>query len=159
MVETARYVTHLAPATQFLLAGDGPELSALKAKIEGNGLNDAFIILGHIVDISTFYGRINAYINTSVHEGIPMSILEAMAHGLPVVAPDVGGIGEIIENGVDGFLVTERSPEAFAEPLLQLRDAALRQRIGVAAREKIRSSFSAQNMAAQYYQLYRELLA
>jgi glycosyltransferase involved in cell wall biosynthesis len=114
---------------------------------------------GHIEDISAFYGKMDIYVNTSVHEGIPMSILEAMAHGLPVVAPDVGGIGEIIDDGVNGFLVAGRTPEAFAGPIRQLRDTDLRQRIGEAAREKIHQSFSAQSMAAQYYQLYQELVS
>ena len=97
--------------------------------------------------------------NTSVHEGLPMSILEAMAHGLPVIAPNVGGISEIIDDGIDGFLVNDRSPAAFAEQILKLQDVKLRRRMGEAAREKIHRSFSAQSMAAQYYKLYRELVA
>jgi glycosyltransferase involved in cell wall biosynthesis len=157
MIEVARCVAQTAPATKFMLAGEGPQRSNLEGELRGQSLENLFSLLGHLEDIPAFYGRLDVYINTSVHEGVPMSILEAMAHGLPVVAPDVGGIGEIIENGVDGFLVAGRNPEDFADPILKLQDAKLRRRIGEAAREKIRRSFSAQSMAEQYYQLYREL--
>ena len=84
-----------------------------------------------------------------------MSILEAMAHGLPIVAPDVGGISEIINNGEDGYLVEKRDPKAFAEKCLLLyKNKQLRRRMARAAREKIVKSFSVENMAAQYHELY-----
>ena len=62
-----------------------------------------------------FYHSLDLYLNTSVHEGIPMSILEAMAYSLPVVAPDVGGISEVVSNSEDGYLIEKRDPKAFAE--------------------------------------------
>ena len=84
-----------------------------------------------------------------------MSILEVMAHGLPVVAPDVGGISEIVSNGEDGYLVDIRDPMAFAEKCLLLyKNRELRWRMAQAAREKIVKSFSVDNMAAQYHELY-----
>jgi len=84
-----------------------------------------------------------------------MSILEAMAHGFPVVAPNVGGISEVIENGEDGYLIEKRDPKAFAEKCFLLyKNKQLRLRMARAAREKIVKSFSAENMAAQYHELY-----
>jgi glycosyltransferase involved in cell wall biosynthesis len=106
-----------------------------------------------------FYAGIDIYLNTSLHEGIPMSVLEAMAHGLPVVAPAVGGIVEIIEDGVEGFLVEGRSPQAFAKKCILLQDGELRLKMGRAARARVEKAFSAQAMAQEYYRLYRELAA
>ena len=84
-----------------------------------------------------------------------MSILEAMAHGLPVVAPNVGGTSEIINNGEDGYLIDTRDPKAFAEKCFLLyENKQLRRRMARVAREKIVKSFSVENMAAQYYELY-----
>ncbi len=159
MVEIANALFMEEPAVRFELIGEGPERSKIEQKIDQLRLEGVFTLPGHRDDINQFYSSINVYLNTSEHEGIPMSILEAMAYGLPVVAPNVGGIGEIITDGVDGFLVNDRRPESFAQPLLQLRDATVRRRIGEAAREKIRGSFSAQSMGAHYCQIYRDLLA
>ena len=139
------------------MAGDGPERGALEKAIDECGLVGRFALKGHLEDMDSFYRGLDLYLNTSVHEGIPMTILEAMARGLPVIAPQVGGIGEIIEDGVEGFLVPNRDPKAFAEKCLLLQDAELRQRMGQAARAKVERGFSAEHMARQYYQLYREL--
>ena len=120
-------------------------------------VQDRFFLKGHVEDVSAFYRGLDVYLNTSLHEGIPMSILEAMAHNLPVIAPAVGGLVEIIEDGVDGFLVASRDPEVFAEKCLLLRDPELRLRMGRAARAKVERCFSADMMARSYLRLYHEL--
>jgi L-malate glycosyltransferase len=154
-----RIAQELAPKIEicFVLAGDGPERAALEKAIDEYGLAGRFALKGHLEDMDLFYRGLDLYLNTSMHEGIPMTILEAMARGLPVIAPKVGGIGEIIEDGVEGFLVSNRDPKVFAEKCLLLQDAELRQRMGQAARVKVERDFSAENMARKYYQLYREL--
>jgi len=155
-----RIAKELAPEREIYLAlaGDGPERGALEKAIDEYGLTGRYILKGHLEDMDSFYRGLDLYLNTSVHEGIPMTILEAMVRGLPVIAPLVGGIGEIIENGVEGFLVPNRDPKAFAEKcLLLLQDAELRQRMGQAARAKVERGFSAEHMARKYCQLYREL--
>lgn len=84
-----------------------------------------------------------------------MSILEAMALGLPVVAPNVGGIGEIINNGEDGYLIENRDPKAFSEKCFLLyKNRELRRKMARAAREKVVKSLSVENMAAHYHELY-----
>ncbi len=88
-----------------------------------------------------------------------MSILEAIAHGIPVVAPDVGGIGEVVDNGEDGYLISTRDPKAFAEKCFLLyKNRQLRQRMARAAREKVVRSFSVENMAAKYHELYMNVV-
>ena len=137
------------------MAGEGPERSKLQALIQQYGLNETFVLKGHVEDMLPFYRSLDLYLNTSVHEGIPMSILEAMAHGLPIVAPNVGGIGEVLDNGEDGYLIDTRDPGAFAEKCFLLyENKQLRRRMARAARAKIVKSFSVENMAAQYHELY-----
>jgi glycosyltransferase involved in cell wall biosynthesis len=155
MIHVANAVKEKTNHIEFHLAGEGPERSKLQALIQQYNFNETFVLQGHIDDMLPFYRSLDLYLNTSVHEGIPMSILEAMAHSLPVVAPNVGGISEIIDNGEDGYLIEKRNPKVFAEKCLLLyKSTQLRQRIAQAAREKIARSFSVEHMAAQYYELY-----
>lgn len=156
MVEIARAVAATGTDdVRFELAGDGPERSALEAQIQCNGLGAGFILKGHQNDMNSFYRGLDVYLNTSVHEGIPMTILEALAHGLPVIAPAVGGIVEIIDDGTQGFLVGSRTPREFAEKCLILRNNwEERERMARAARKKAEQDFSAERMAERYYQIY-----
>ena len=64
--------------------------------------------------MDTFYKSLDVYINTSIHEGIPMSLLEAMSHGLPVVVTKVGGFPEIVDQGVNSYLIDSRDLSVFA---------------------------------------------
>jgi len=160
MVEIARVMAGTgAGEGRFELAGDGPGMDSLRTLVNEYKLSDSFILKGHLDDMDSFYRGLNVYLNTSIHEGIPMTILEAMGHGLPVVAPAVGGIVEIIEDGKEGFLIDSRDPEAFAEKCLLLKDnRELRTVMSRAAREKAERAFSAERMAESYYLLYRRLL-
>lgn len=157
MVEVARVVASArVQDVQFELAGEGFERPVLEAMIQKYGLHDRFVLKGHQEDMDTFYRGMDIYLNTSIHEGIPMTILEALARGIPVVAPAVGGICEIITNGVEGFLIESRNPDAFAEKCLLLRDnRELREKMADAARIRAERAFSAENMGGNYYRLYR----
>lgn len=140
----------------FELAGEGPERSVLESMIQHFGLQERFTLNGHQYDMDAFYQGIDIYLNTSVHEGIPMTILEALARGIPVIAPAVGGIKEIITNGVEGFLIESRNPNDFAEKCLLLqKNRALREKMSRAARLRAEQAFSAEMMADKYYRLYR----
>lgn len=142
----------------FELAGEGPERPVLESMVQRFRLQGRFILKGHLEEMDGFYRGIDLYLNTSIHEGIPMTILEALARGIPVIAPAVGGITEIITNGVEGFLIESRDPEAFAEKcLLLLENEELREKMSKAARRRAESAFSAENMAEKYYRLYRRM--
>lgn len=157
MVEIAR-ITNQAVDIHFALAGEGPERSTIEDGIKFAQLKNHFQLLGHLADMDPFYAGLNVYINTSVHEGIPMTILEAMARGLPIIAPKVGGIPEVVDDGVQGFLIDGRDPEAFAEKCLLLyNDPELWQRMSLAAREKAERCFSVEKMAQGYLDIYRKL--
>lgn len=158
-VEIARIIAKQEPTVRFELAGEGPERAQLEGLLALYGLQDRFVLRGHIDDMEPFYSGLDLYLNTSLHEGIPMAILEAMAHGIPVIAPRVGGIREIITSGEDGFLIDGRDPRSFADMCLQLyRDQQKKHEIGMAARDKIVREFSAVKMSDMYYRLYCETI-
>lgn len=158
MVEVAKLATQQENLS-FVLAGDGPERCSVERTIQFHRLDDFFGLKGHLDDMDTFYSSLDVYINTSLHEGIPMTILEAMSHGLPIIAPRVGGIPEIIDDGVEGFLIEGRNPRDFAEKCLKLhRDRELWSKMSVAARNKVHTDFSCERMSKQYLQCYRDLV-
>ncbi|MCI0559287.1 MAG: glycosyltransferase, partial [Nitrososphaera sp.] len=105
MVEVAREVIAKNDKIRFELAGEGPLLGDIQAPIKRYGLEEHFVLRGLLYDVGTFYQGLDIYLNTSMHEGIPMSVLEAMAYGLPAIVPKVGGLREIVTDGVDGYLV------------------------------------------------------
>ena len=159
MVEIAREIRKRSNRFLFELAGDGPERQKIQTLLERYDLNGAFVLRGHLEKLSTFYQGLDLYLNTSIHEGLPISVLEAMACGLPVVAPNVGGIREIIDNEVEGYLVEERNPKAFAEKCFVLsEDKKLREKMSKAAAEKVKTAFSAEKMSSEYYNLYLKVV-
>ncbi|MFW8600191.1 glycosyltransferase family 4 protein [Desulfobacterota bacterium M19] len=158
MVDIANIVISQNDTVKFVLAGDGPERLMLEEKVGKYDLQNRFRFLGHLDDMDTFYRSLDVYINTSVHEGIPMSVLEAMSYGLPVVAPGVGGFPEIIEDGTSGYLVDDRKSGIFADSILKLLNRQHRQSMASAARNRIENCFSQEAMTQQYYRLYSELV-
>lgn len=160
MIEIARALVRTNNVDiRFEIAGDGPEYPTLAAMIQSYGLQDHFNLRGHQDEMDSFYRGLSLYLNTSVHEGIPMTILEAMAHGLPIIAPAVGGIREIFTDGTEGFLLTGRNPLHFANTCLLLHgDKELRVRMSRTARKRVELAFSAEKMAESYYRLYLQAI-
>ena len=157
LVDVARLVVVKNDLVDFAVAGDGPLFYELNEKIKRLGLQNRFYLLGHQDDMEAFYSGIDVYINTSVHEGTPMSVLEALSYRLPVIAPRVGGFPEIIEDRKNGFLVDGRNPETFAERILELLNPKLKESMSSAARERAVLAFSREAMAMKYCQLYKDL--
>jgi len=159
-LDVAAAVTKEAPHVLFSILGDGPLKDQLRKRATELRLDGHVNLLPTQPDPFPYYNSLDLYLNTSLHEGIPMSILEAMACGKPVVAPRVGGIPEIISHTQEGFLIDGRKPEDYAYTCLSLvRNRALRNQMGQAAREKIATDFSASKMAQSYYELYMSIIS
>ncbi len=155
MVEIAHKISKKTDNIRFELAGDGPERAKIQSLIKRYGLENNFILRGFVENMAPFYQGLDLYLNTSLHEGIPMGVLEAMAHGLPVVAPNVGGLSEIVKDGKDGYLVKGRNPEEFTEKCLRIyENTGFRQQMKVAAKDKVLKEFSIEQMAQKYFELY-----
>ncbi len=105
-------------------------------------------------------GRSDVLLQSSLAEGIPNTVIEAMAGGLPVVTSDAGSVAEAVSDGIEGFVVEPRNPRALSEALLHLwRDPALGRRMGAAGRERIRSDFTLERQLQDFRSLYGELTA
>jgi glycosyltransferase involved in cell wall biosynthesis len=147
------------PATM-LIVGDGPERTSIEGLAHQLELGpDRLRLLGYRSDISDLLSASDFFVLPSLAEGLPLSMLEAMAQALPVVATPVGGIPEVITDGLNGRLVPVNQPETLAKVLAELiRDPALRRSLGSTALRHVQDRFSFERMAQRYEALYRSLL-
>lgn len=147
------------PALRLICAGDG-EAEQVAARADELGIGDAVEIPGWVSAQArdALIAASTILVLPSYFEGLPMSVLEAMAAGMPAVTTSVGGIPDLIEDGIDGYMVTPGDKEALARVLDRLlADPALQRRIGTAARRKIEQRFSADVVVPRLEQLYAEM--
>ena len=158
MVEIANEVYKETDKVHFELAGDGPEMGKIIDLIKHYRLEKIFSLHGFVKNRFEFYKGLDLYLNTSFHEGIPISILEAMSYGIPIIAPNVGGLNEILEDGIQGYLVEGRDPKVFANRCLEIyNNIYLKHSMKYSAREKVENEFSNDRMAIEYYNLYFDI--
>ena len=144
---------------RLLLVGDGPERAAIEAEIQKRGVSSHVRLLGIQSDVSRILAASDAFLLTSISEGIPLTIIEAMCAGLPVVSTRVGGIPEIVEDEMTALLVAACDDEGLARRLLRLAaDAQLREAMGQRGRLHATSHFSEDRMHSEYAALYRDML-
>lgn len=145
----------LAPRLKLAIVGDGPLLPAVREQVAVLGLQDAVWLPGARADIAAVLHTFSVFALPSLAEGTPVSMLEAMACGLPVVASRVGGIPEVVDEGVQGLLVPVGDVDALATALARYAgDADLRAAHGRAARVRVEERFSLRAMVAAYGSLY-----
>ena len=160
LLRAARLVLDQNPAVTFLLVGQGPLQEAIKAEAERLGVTNNVIFAGFRRDVPRLVAAADLFVLSSLYEGLPISLLEAMALGTPVVATRVGGIPEVITDGVEGCLVDPQQPEQMAQRVLGLLgDAERRQRFAENGLRKVRDQFDIRKMVANTENLYREVLA
>jgi len=146
------------PGVRLLIVGDGPLHADLKTQVAASDHSDRVTFAGQSDRVEEHYARMDVFALPSLNEGISNTILEAMASGLPVVATDVGGNPELVQDGVTGSLVPRRDPRALARALrVYLDDPALARAQGGAGRVRAEREFSIPRMAADYRRLYLEL--
>ena len=156
-LDVAARVRREAPVVRFSLLGDGPLRDELAQRATALSLRDCVEFLTPRPDPFPYYQSLDLYLNTSRHEGIPLSVIEAMACGTPVVSSAVGGIPEIMTDGEHGFLVKGRDANSFAARCISLMgDDPLRRTMGERASAWARSRFSAAAMARAYHRLYEQ---
>lgn len=131
------------PDARFLIVGDGPLESALKARARELGLADRVIFTGHRSDLASIYGITSVLVISSFTEGIPNVLLEAFANGKPVVATSVGGVPEVLQHGHTGWLVSPGDHAAIADRVVALlKNPHERSTMGAAGRRLIEDRFS-----------------
>jgi glycosyltransferase involved in cell wall biosynthesis len=152
-------VRHLIPSARLLLVGGGELLDDLETKALSSGLGTAVTFAGMRSDVPKILAALDVFVSSSLWEGMPNAILEAMAAGLPVVATAVGGTPEVVEDGVTGLLVPPGDPKALAEAIAcLLQDIDLRQQMGQAGRGRVTQHFSIERMVERTQTLYEQLL-
>jgi glycosyltransferase involved in cell wall biosynthesis len=147
------------PAFRLEIAGDGACLPALRAEAESLGLKERVSFLGEVRDVASLLRRASLYVLPSLTEGISLTLLEAMAVGLPVVATHVGGNSEVVADGETGLMVPAQDPAALARAMVRiLRDPVQGEVLGRAGRERVEKRFDVRRMVAEYEALYAALL-
>lgn len=150
----------LVPEARVMVVGEGPERPALETEIARLGLGDRVHLLGFRSDVPDLLAASDLFVLPSLFEGLPLSILEAMAAGKPVVATAIGGNDEAVVDGATGLLVPPGDPQALADAIRALlRDPERRRRLGEAGRRRAEAEFSATAMVRRIAAIYDELLA
>ena len=164
-IKAANIVLRSMPEAMALIVGDISDgdikYQALIARmIEESEFGDRIIMSGYIKDVDDLYTIMDVCVHTSIDpEPFGLVITEAMAHGVPVIASDRGAPREIINDGVDGYLVDPIASEQLASAIISLlSDETLRQRIGDRGRERVRKDFQTSNYGRAMENMYREVL-
>ncbi len=146
------------PGATALIVGSGPDRAALEGQARELGLADTVFFLGQRTDVTDILQGADIFVNTSDQEGLPRSILEAMAARLPVVATDVGGTGSLVRTGRTGVLVRPGDYQAVAEAIVRLIDDPRRAAdLGLRGRKLVRESFSLEHVVQIWEKLYNEV--
>ena len=156
LVQAAKTVNQKIPGTVFAVIGDGGKRNLLETKINELKLNKNFILLGEKKEAWRYLKAFDAYVCSSVKEGLPYSIMEAMAAGLPVIATKVGGIPELIEENVNGLLVEPRNPDKLAEKIITvLKGKDLADRLSAQSKDKVEKYFNLARVIKDTENIYR----
>lgn len=158
-LETAREILRHRPDARFVLVGDGPLRRETEAAARRLGLAGTVHFTGLQDDVRPYLSAMDLLLITSEFEGLPLVLLEAMALELPVVATAVGGIPEVVRDGVTGRLVPFGEPETAAGAAVEvLADPAERIRLGQAGRRRVSEDFGTERMLSELEAVYREVV-
>jgi glycosyltransferase involved in cell wall biosynthesis len=155
-----REVAAVNPHARLLIAGQGPLQAATEQRITELGLAERVRLLGVRRDIPDLLNATDAFVLPSLWEGMPLTLLEASATALPIVATDVGGNAEVVLEGETGYLVPVKDTEALAQAMLRVMNLseADRSAIGQAGRAHVVQNFDLERVVDRWEALYRELL-
>lgn len=147
------------PAIGCVHFGDGPTRPEVVRLIRDHGLERRFILAGFHADVARYLPFLDLCVLPSFTEGLPVVVLEAFAAGVPVVATAVGGTPEVVQDGINGFLVPPRDPAALAHRIDELLpDAPRRREMGRLGKRRVLEEFTFDAQARRYLHLFREVL-
>jgi L-malate glycosyltransferase len=146
------------PSSTLLIVGDGEERERVQGLVEELGLASSVRLLGERNDVARLLQAADLFLLTSVSEGIPLTLIEAMATALPCVATRVGGIPEIVKDGETGFLADSGNDLELARYIVRLaEDPVLRERFGQAGHARVHTRFDEPAMLESYKRMYHEM--
>jgi len=158
LIEAASIVCQQIPNVKFLIAGDGELREKLQKQINQMGLSNCVFLIGKYLDVYEFFSQLDLFVLPSLWEGLPTVILESMAYGVPVIATNIPGTNELIQDNLDGWLVSPKNSGELAEKIIfTLREPLLRELIKKEGFKKA-EQFSIDKIADQYINLFQQLL-
>lgn len=158
-IETAAIVLKKMTNAKFMLVGEGSLRNNLEEKAEKLGIGEKVIFTGWREDIPEMLSLMDLVVLPSLNEAVGMALIEAQAAGVPVVATKVGGISEVVKDGLTGILVEPANPEKMADAILGLlSDGEWMRQMGSAGKAWVRNRFRAEDMAVKTSDLYMEIL-
>jgi glycosyltransferase involved in cell wall biosynthesis len=158
LFQAAARVRQEFPHVRFVLVGQGPLEAEIRALVQRRGLEGTVLFAGHRSDVPRVMSASDVFALASLHEGLSIALLEAMAVGTPPVVTDVGGLAEVVTSGRDGLVVPPRQPDELASAIgAMLRDPELRARLGRAARRRA-SNFDIRSSVERAEAVYSRLL-
>jgi glycosyltransferase involved in cell wall biosynthesis len=159
LVEAAALLRDRSLEFRLVIIGDGPELLAVQERVVTLGLEGRVGLPGYTTDVNAQLAKMDIFASSSIQEGLPVALLEAMSWGLPIVATDVGAVASAVGVGA-GKIVAPGDPTALAAALEELlASQALRAALGAAARRRVEREFSIASIARRHRDTYRSLLA
>jgi glycosyltransferase involved in cell wall biosynthesis len=159
LLRAAALVAQELPSFRLEIAGEGSCLADLQRLASELAVNRHVRFLGEVRQVATFLENARLFVLPSISEGISLTLLEAMARGLPVVATRVGGNPEVVKDGETGLLVAPHSPRELAAAIRQIyMDPQQGRRMGLAGRQRVQQHFDVRRMVATYESIYRKLV-
>lgn len=159
LLRAVRIVADAEPDFAIDIVGDGADRADLETFCDELQLRDHVNFLGFRDDIHHLLSQVEFFVLSSLTEGVSITLLEAAANGLPIVATAVGGNSEVVVDGISGLLVPPRSPDALAAAMLELlRDRPRALRMGRAGRNHVEENFNLRRTVARYQDVYESLL-
>ena len=160
LVHAFALVAAQRPDAVLLLVGDGPLRAEIDALVAALALQKQVHLVGWIDDLAPVYATIDIFALSSLNEGTPVAVIEAMAAAKAVVATRVGGVADVVEHERTGLLVPPQNPEALADAIVRLAMAPdERLRMGAAGRQAVVARFSPERLVDDIDTLYRDALA
>jgi glycosyltransferase involved in cell wall biosynthesis len=157
-LEAAAEVHRREPNTRFVIVGDGERRAELETRARELGLAEQALFLGWRRDMRAIYADLDVVVLSSLNEGSPVAIIEAMAAGRPVVSTNVGGVGEVIADGLSGLLVASKNAPALADAITKvLSDPSAAEQMGREARQAVYPKYSSDRLVADLQRLYLDL--
>lgn len=158
LIKAAKILKNTGLSFTLLIIGEGDERKKLENLITSLGLNNEIILKGRINNAARLLKAFDIFICSSVKEGFPYNILEAMQAGLPIVSTSVGGVPEMIENEISGLLTASKNPKAIAEKIIILsKNKELSNKLGRKAKEKSANEFTLESMIKKTKEIYNQL--
>ncbi|HXX52975.1 MAG TPA: glycosyltransferase family 4 protein [Thermodesulfovibrionales bacterium] len=160
LLDAAQEVLRHVPGTVFVFVGDGPQKKNIERKIDNMGLSEKVLMLGLREDVPSVLKSVDIFVLPTLQEAHGGVFVEAMAMGKPVIGTDVGGVGEVIRDGINGYLVRPNDAPLLAGAIVtMLRDKERAALMGREGRKMVQEGFTVEKMCETIYALYSSLIA